>query len=345
MNGAMAMASIPFSVLDLSPIGEGQSVSDALEASRRMAVTAEALGYRRFWLAEHHGMPGIASAATAVVIGHVGAATKTIRIGSGGVMLPNHSPMVIAEQFGTLAALFPGRVDLGLGRAPGTDMRTAQALRRNLDAGAENFPRDVQELQLLLGPVREGQGLIAVPGANSDVSVWLLGSSLYSAHLAAALGLPYAFASHFAPDQLFEAISIYRDRFQPSETLAEPYMIVGVMAALADTDQEAQHLFTSAQQQFINLRRNVRGAFPKPVETMDGLWSEMERFGVEHTLQHAVVGSPATAQAKVARFLKDTGADELIISTPIHDIDARLHSLKLFAGLKDAVLQDALVDA
>lgn len=339
------MASIPFSVLDLSPIGEGQSVSDALEASRRMAVTAESLGYQRFWLAEHHGMPGIASAATAVVIGHVGAATKTIRIGSGGVMLPNHSPMVIAEQFGTLAALFPGRVDLGLGRAPGTDMRTAQALRRDLDAGAENFPRDVQELQLLLGPVREGQGLIAVPGANSDVSVWLLGSSLYSAHLAAALGLPYAFASHFAPDQLFEAISIYRDRFQPSETLAEPYMIVGVMAALADTDQEAQRLFTSAQQQFINLRRNVRGAFPKPVETMDGLWSEMERFGVEHTLQHAVVGSPATAREKVARFLKDTGADELIISTPIHDIEARLHSLKLFAGLKDPVRQSALVDA
>jgi luciferase family oxidoreductase group 1 len=339
------MVSIPFSVLDLSPIGEGQSVSDALEATRRMAVTAEALGYHRFWLAEHHGMPGIASAATAVVIGHVGAATKTIRIGSGGVMLPNHSPMVIAEQFGTLEALFPGRVDVGLGRAPGTDMRTAQALRRNLDAGAESFPRDVQELQLLLGSVREGQGLIAVPGANSHVPVWLLGSSLYSAHLAAALGLPYAFASHFAPDQLFEAISIYRDRFQPSETLAEPYMIVGVMATLAQTDQQAEHLFTSAQQQFINLRRNVRGAFPKPVESMEGLWSEMERFGVEHTLQHAVVGSPATATAKVERFLRETGADELIVSTPIHDVEARLNSLRLFADVRANISQDALADA
>lgn len=345
INGASALSCIPFSILDLSPIGEGQSISDALEASRRMAVTAEALGYHRFWLAEHHGMPGIASAATAVVIGHVGAATSRIRIGSGGIMLPNHSPMVIAEQFGTLAALFPGRVDLGVGRAPGTDMRTAQALRRNLEAGAENFPRDVQELQLLLGSVREGQGLMAVPGANSHVPVWLLGSSLYSAHLAAALGLPYAFASHFAPDQLFEAISIYRDRFQPSETLEKPYMMVGVMAALAETDRQAAKLFTSAQQQFINLRRNVRSAFPKPVETMDGLWSEMERFGVEHTLQHAVVGSPETALEKVAQFLKQTGADELIISTPIHDVEARLTSLRLFADVRAKMLQSMFADA
>ncbi|WP_321377028.1 LLM class flavin-dependent oxidoreductase [Rhizobium sp.] len=333
------MTSIPFSVLDLSPIAEGFGVSDALEASKRMAVAAEALGYHRFWLAEHHGMPGIASAATAVVIAHVGAATTRIRIGSGGIMLPNHSSMVIAEQFGTLAALFPGRVDLGVGRAPGTDMRTAQALRRNLDAGAESFPRDIQELQLLLGPVQPGQGLMAVPGAESNVPVWLLGSSLYSAHLAAALGLPYAFASHFAPDQLFEAISVYRDRFQPSATLERPYMIVGVMAALAETDQQAEKLFTSAQQQFINLRRNVRGRFPRPVESMDGLWSEMERFGVEHTLQHAVVGAPSTAKLKLARFLKDTGADELIISTPIHSVEARLTSLRLMAELRENVFR------
>lgn len=338
------MASIPFSVLDLSPIAEGGSVSDALEASRRMAMQAEALGYHRFWLAEHHGMPGIASAATAVVIGHVGAATKRIRIGSGGVMLPNHSPMVIAEQFGTLAALFPGRVDLGVGRAPGTDMRTAQALRRNLEAGAENFPRDIQELQLLLGTVQPGQGLMAVPGAGSHVPVWLLGSSLYSAHLAAALGLPYAFASHFAPDQLFEAISIYRDRFQPSETLEKPYMIVGVMAALAETDQQAARLFTSAQQQFINLRRNVRMPFPRPVDSMDGLWSEMERFGVEHTLQYAVVGSPSTAREKLSRFLKDTGADELIVSTPIHDVEARLNSLRLMANVQADLVHDVVAE-
>ncbi|MBB4006631.1 LLM class flavin-dependent oxidoreductase [Allorhizobium taibaishanense] len=332
----IASKTVPMSILDLSPIGEGQGVADALEASRRMAVAAEDSGYTRFWLAEHHGMPGIASAATALVIAHVGAATKRIRIGSGGIMLPNHSPMVIAEQFGTLAALFPGRVDLGLGRAPGSDMRTARALRRNLEAGAENFPQDIQELQLLLGPPVGDGSLMAVPGVNSDVTVWLLGSSLYSAHLAAALGLPYAFASHFAPDQLFEAISIYRDRFQPSESLAEPYMIVGVMAAVADTDAQAQRLFTSAQQQFINLRRNVRTKFPRPVDTMDGVWSEMERFGVEHTLQHAVVGSEATAKAKLARFLNDTGADEVIVSMPIHDIEARLKSVRLFAGLQNA---------
>jgi luciferase family oxidoreductase group 1 len=328
------VVSIPFSILDLSPIAEGYSASDALQASSRMAVAAEAFGYHRFWLAEHHGMPGIASAATAVVIGHVGAATSRIRIGSGGIMLPNHSPMVIAEQFGTLAALFPGRVDLGVGRAPGTDMRTAQALRRNLEAGAENFPRDIQELQLLLGDVQPGQGLMAVPGAGSHVPVWLLGSSLYSAHLAAALGLPYAFASHFAPDQLFEAISIYRDRFQPSATLEKPYMMVGVMSALAETDAQAQRLFTSSQQQFVNLRRNVRRPFPKPVDSMDGLWSEMERFGVEHTLQHALVGAPSTVKGKLDRFLKDTGADELIISSPIHDVEARIHSIKLLAELR-----------
>lgn len=339
------MTTIPFSILDLSPIGEGQSVSDALHASQRMAVEAEALGYHRFWLAEHHGMPGIASAATAVVIAHVGAATKRIRIGSGGIMLPNHSPMVIAEQFGTLAALFPGRVDLGVGRAPGTDMRTAQALRRNLDAGAENFPRDIQELQLLLGDVQPGQGLMAVPGAGSHVPVWLLGSSLYSAHLAAALGLPYAFASHFAPDQLFEAISIYRDRFQPSETLDRPYMIVGVMAALAETDAEAQRLFTSSQQQFVNLRRNVRRAFPRPVESMDGLWSEMERFGVEHTLQHALVGTPSTVKGKLERFLKDTGADELIISSPIHDVEARINSIRLLSELRAQISAVEMEDA
>lgn len=339
------MVSIPFSILDLSPIAEGYSVSDALQASQRMAVAAEAFGYHRFWLAEHHGMPGIASAATAVVIGHVGAATSRIRIGSGGIMLPNHSPMVIAEQFGTLAALFPGRVDLGVGRAPGTDMRTAQALRRNLDAGAENFPRDIQELQLLLGDVQPGQGLMAVPGAGSHVPVWLLGSSLYSAHLAAALGLPYAFASHFAPDQLFEAISIYRDRFQPSATLEKPYMMVGVMSALAETDAQAQRLFTSSQQQFVNLRRNVRRPFPKPVDSMDGLWSEMERFGVEHTLQHALVGAPSTVKGKLDRFLKDTGADELIISSPIHDVEARIHSISLLSELRSQMSAVEMEDA
>jgi luciferase family oxidoreductase group 1 len=324
---------IPFSILDLSPIGEGYSVRDALDQSRRMAVKAEEQGYRRIWLAEHHGMPGIASAATSIVIAHVGAATKTIRVGSGGIMLPNHSPLVIAEQFGTLEALLPGRVDLGLGRAPGTDMRTASALRRNMEAGAENFPQDIVELKHLLGTPVENQAILAVPGTEANVPIWLLGSSLYSAHLAAALGLPYAFASHFAPDMLMDAIAIYRERFQPSETLDKPYVMVGVMGVAADTDDEAQRLFTSSQQQFVNLRKNVRSRFPKPVDSMDGFWTPMEKMSVEHTLRYAAVGSASTVEAQLRDFLGETQADELIISMPIHDIDRRLRSVELFASL------------
>jgi luciferase family oxidoreductase group 1 len=322
---------VPFSILDLSPVAEGSTIRQSLESSARMAQRAEAFGYNRFWLAEHHGMPGIASAATAVVIGHVGAATKKIRIGSGGIMLPNHSPLVIAEQFGTLEALFPGRVDLGLGRAPGTDMRTAQALRRNLDASS--FPNDVVELQQLLGAPVENQAILSVPGMNSNVPIWLLGSSLYSAQLAGMLGLPYAFASHFAPDSLMEALDIYRDRFQPSAVLDKPYAMVGVMGSVAETDEEAAYHFTSAQQQFVNLRRNVRGQFPRPLQDMESFWSPMEKMTVEHTLRYAVVGSPKTAEAKLGEFLRDTQADELIISMPIHDIEARLKSVELFAGL------------
>ena len=324
---------IPFSILDLSPIGEGYTISDALEQSRQMAVKAEEHGYKRVWLAEHHGMPGIASAATAIVIAHVGAATKTIRVGSGGIMLPNHSPLVIAEQFGTLEALLPGRVDLGLGRAPGTDMRTANALRRNLDAGAENFPHDIMELKHLLGTPVENQAILAVPGTEANVPIWLLGSSLYSAHLAAALGLPYAFASHFAPDMLLDAIAIYRERFQPSADLDKPYVMVGVMGVAADTDEEAGKLFTSSQQQFVNLRKNVRSRFPKPVETMEGFWTPMEKVSVEHTLRYAAVGSPKTIEAQLTEFLGDTQADELIVSMPVHDINKRLRSVELFAGL------------
>ncbi|PPJ45695.1 LLM class flavin-dependent oxidoreductase [Rhizobium sp. KAs_5_22] len=329
---------IPFSILDLSPIAEGHTISEALDASRLMAIKAEDCGYNRFWLAEHHGMPGIASAATSVVIGHVGAATKRIRIGSGGIMLPNHAPLVIAEQFGTLEALFPGRVDLGLGRAPGTDMRTARALRRNMEAGTESFPHDIIELRRLLGEPSDDQALLAVPGMRSHVPLWLLGSSLYSAHLAAALGLPYAFASHFAPDQLMEAISIYRERFQPSDELDKPYVMVGIMGVAAETDAEAAHLFTSSQQQFVNLRRNVRKAFPRPIETMEGYWSEVERYGVEHTLRYAVVGAAATARTKLAEFLKMTGADELIVSMPIHSVEQRLRSVEIFADLREKML-------
>ncbi len=324
---------IPFSILDLSPVGEGYSVREALDQSRLMAIKAEEQGYKRVWLAEHHGMPGIASAATSIVIAHVGAATKKIRVGSGGVMLPNHSPLVIAEQFGTLEALLPGRVDLGLGRAPGTDMRTASALRRNMEAGAENFPQDIVELKHLLGTPVENQAIIAVPGTEANVPLWLLGSSLYSAHLAAALGLPYAFASHFAPDMLMDAIAIYRERFQPSAELDKPYVMVGVMGVAADTDEEAERLFTSSQQQFVNLRKNVRTQFPKPLDSMEGFWTPMEKMSVEHTLRYAAVGSVQTIEAQLNEFLAETGADELIVSMPIHDIDARLHSVELFASL------------
>lgn len=324
---------VPFSILDLSPVAEGTTISQSFAASKRMAQKAEEFGYTRFWMAEHHGMPGVASAATSVILGQIGAVTKTIRIGSGGVMLPNHAPLVIAEQFGTLEALFPGRVDLGLGRAPGTDMRTAQALRRNLDAGANSFPNDVVELQQLLGTPIENQAILAVPGNDSHIPIWLLGSSLYSAQLAAMLGLPFAFASHFAPDMLLDAIAIYRDRFQPSAELDKPYVMVGVMGAVSETDEEAQYHFTSAQQQFVNLRRNVRGPFPRPVRDMDAFWSPMEKMNVEHTLRYAVVGSPATAEAQLNEFLKETQADEVIISMPIHDIEARLKSVELFAGL------------
>jgi len=334
---------IPFSILDLSLIGEGYSVSQALDQSRRLAIKAEQHGYNRLWLAEHHGMPGIASAATALVIAHVGAATKTIRVGSGGIMLPNHSPLVIAEQFGTLEALLPGRVDLGLGRAPGTDMRTANALRRNLDAGAENFPQDIVELKHLLGTPVPNQAILAVPGTEANVPIWLLGSSTYSAHVAAALGLPYAFASHFAPDMLLDAIAIYRDRFQPSADLDKPYVMAGVMGVAADTDEEANRLFTSSQQQFVNLRKNVRGLFPKPLDTMDGFWTPMEKMNVEHTLRYAAVGSPRTIERKLVEFLAETQADELIISMPIHDIDKRLRSVELFSqlSLMDSQLQRA----
>ncbi|MCR6501251.1 LLM class flavin-dependent oxidoreductase [Shinella sp. CPCC 101442] len=322
---------VPFSILDLSPVIEGGTVAQSLANSRRLAQEAEAYGYKRFWLAEHHGMRGIASAATSLVIQHVAAGTEKIRVGSGGIMLPNHSPLVIAEQFGTLEALFPGRVDLGLGRAPGTDMRTAQALRRNLDSSADNFPQDVIELMQLMGPTSPQQKVVAIPGANSNVPVWLLGSSHYSAHLAGMLGLPFAFASHFAPEMLLTALEIYRERFTPSQYLDRPHAMVGVMGAAADTDVEANHLFTSMQQSFVRLRRGTPDAFPPPVDDMDSFWNEQERIMVEHTLQYAVVGGPETIRRRIADFIDLTKADELIVSMPIYDMEARLKSVRLFA--------------
>ncbi len=324
---------IPFSILDLSQISEGSTVSDALANSARMAQAAEANGYHRYWLAEHHGMPAIASAATSIVIGHVGQATKTIRIGSGGIMLPNHSPLVIAEQFGTLEALFPGRVDLGLGRAPGTDMMTARALRRNQEAGVESFPQDIMELQAYFAEPGENQRLLAVPGMNANVPIWLLGSSLYSAQLAAALGLPYAFASHFAPELLFEALHIYRTQFKPSETLQKPHTMVGVMGVAADTDAEAEFLYTSMQQSFANLRRNVRVPFPKPDYDAVANLTPDEMAMIDHMLRFAMVGAKATVERRLSSFLAQTEADELIVSMPIHGIDARIKSLEIFAGL------------
>ncbi len=322
-----------FSILDLSTVGEGQSVHDAFDNTRRMAVLAEEAGYHRYWMAEHHGMRGVASAATSVILSHVGAATNKIRIGSGGVMLPNHAPYVIAEQFGTLEGLYPGRVDLGLGRAPGTDMATARALRRDLEAAATRFPDDILELQAFLAEPQEGQRIIAFPGVGTNVPLWILGSSLYSAHLAAMLGLPYAFASHFAPDMLLDALAIYREKFQPSAQLAAPYVMVGTFGVMADTEEAAAYLSTSVLQQFVKLRRGTRGEFPKPVENMDGLWSEMEKIGVESTLRYAAVGTRETIEDKLSGFLAETGADELIVSFPIHDIEARLKAVKGFSQL------------
>ena len=332
---------VPFSILDLSLVIEGGTVAQSLANSRRLAQEAEAHCYKRFWLAEHHGMRGIASAATSLVIQHVAAGTEKIRVGSGGIMLPNHSPLVIAEQFGTLAALFPDRIDLGLGRAPGTDMRTAQALRRNLDSAANNFPQDVIELMQLMGPPAPDQKVVAVPGANSNVPVWLLGSSHYSAHLAGMLGLPFAFASHFAPDMLLTALEIYRERFEPSQYLDRPHAMVGVMGAAADTDAEADHLFTSMQQSFVRLRRGTPDAFPPPGDSMDSLWSDQERIMVEHTLQYAVVGGPEKIERRIADFLALTKADELIVSMPIFDMEARVKSLRLFAGAQQALARAA----
>jgi luciferase family oxidoreductase group 1 len=327
---------VPFSILDLSPITQGSTVSQALDNSRRLAQEAERAGYERFWLAEHHGMSGIASAATALVISHVAAGTSKIRVGSGGIMLPNHSPLVIAEQFGTLAALYPGRIDLGLGRAPGTDMRTAQALRRHMEGSANSFPNDVVELQSLLGTPRDGE-VQATPGTGTHVPIWLLGSSHYSAQLAGMLGLPFAFASHFAPDMLFSALEIYRERFEPSATLDKPYAMVGIMGVAAETDDQARHLFTSMQQSFVALRRNARGQFPPPVESMDGLWNASEKGFVDHAMTYAIVGGPETVRRKTQQFLADTRADELIVSMPVFDMDARLKSVRLFADARQSL--------
>jgi luciferase family oxidoreductase group 1 len=323
---------IPFSVLDLSPVARGSSPGQSLRNSRDLAQHAEALGFHRYWLAEHHNMTGIASAATSVVIGFIAEGTETIRVGSGGIMLPNHAPLVIAEQFGTLASLYPGRIDLGLGRAPGTDQGTARALRRSMGPSDDRFPDDVQELQLFLGPQQPGQTVRAVPGMDTNVPLWLLGSSLFSAQLAAHLGLPFAFASHFAPDMMMKALEVYRHMFRPSEVLDKPYAMLGINVVAAETDEEARRLFTSQQQAFWNLRRGAPGTLPPPVNSMDGVWTPMEKAQVDHALSCAVVGSPDTVRDGLAEFIERTGADELIITAQIFDHAARKESYSIVAA-------------
>jgi luciferase family oxidoreductase group 1 len=326
---------IPFSVLDLAPIVQGSNATTALKNSVDLAQHAEKWNYKRFWLAEHHNMVGIASAATSVVIGHVAANTKTIRVGSGGIMLPNHAPLVIAEQFGTLEAFFPGRIDLGLGRAPGTDGLTSRALRRDLNVSSEQFPRDVQELQAYLEPAGENQRVQAIPGAGSRVPIWILGSSLFGAQLAAALGLPFGFASHFAPDALMQALHIYRDRFKPSAQLQKPYAMVGVNTLAADTDDEAKHLFTSVQMAFTNMHRGTRQQLSPPIANIDDYWTPGEKASVEHMLAYSVVGSVNTVSTKFKELIAATQADELMVTTSCHDHKKRLRSFELVAQARD----------
>ncbi|WP_411569372.1 luciferase-like monooxygenase [Serratia sp. UGAL515B_01] len=333
---------VPLSVLDLSPIPQGAKARDAFHSSLDLAQHTEKWGYQRYWLAEHHNMTGIGSAATSVLLGYLAAGTQRIRLGSGGVMLPNHAPLVIAEQFGTLESLYPGRIDLGLGRAPGTDQRTMMALRRNLSSEVDNFPRDVQELQLYFGEVQPGQKVQAVPGQGLNIPIWLLGSSLYSAQLAAKLGLPFAFASHFAPDMLFQALALYRENFTPSKQCQKAYAMVCVNVIAAESDNNARFLFTSMQQQFINLRRGSPGPLPPPVDNIHALWSAGEQYGVEQALRMSVIGNESTVRQGLQNLLYETAADEIMVNGQIFDHRARLRSFEIVAGVKNDLVKGAL---
>jgi luciferase family oxidoreductase group 1 len=324
------MTRIPLSILELVRVTEGVDARGALMNARDVAAHAERWGYRRIWVAEHHNMPGIASAATSVVLAHLAAATNTIRVGAGGIMLPNHAPYVIAEQFGTLARLFPGRIDLGLGRAPGTDQLTLRALRRTNEA-AENFPQDVLELQAYFAPIVPGQRIQAVPAAGTDVPIWILGSSHFGAMLAAELGLPYAFASHFAPDELLSALEIYRSRFKPSHQLDRPYAMVGVNIIAAETDNEARRLATTQQMSFANIFRGARGLSQPPIEDIETYWSPVEKAQAKRMLARSIVGSEDTVREGVTALVAETKADELIIVSDVYDHATRLRSLELIA--------------
>lgn len=334
----MTDKSVSFSVLDLAPIPQGSSAKEAFSHSLDLAQLAEKRGYHRYWLAEHHNMVGIASAATSVLIGHLAAHTTTLHLGSGGVMLPNHSPLVIAEQFGTLNTLYPGRIDLGLGRAPGSDQPTMRALRRHMSGDVDNFPRDVAELVDWFDARDPNPHVRPVPGYGEKIPVWLLGSSLYSAQLAAQLGLPFAFASHFAPDMLFQALHLYRTHFQPSERLEKPYAMVCINIIAADSDRDAEFLFTSMQQAFVKLRRGETGQLPPPVQNMHQLWSASEQYGVQQALSMSLVGDKAKIRHGLASILRETQADEIMVNGQIFDHQARLHSFDLAMQVKEELI-------
>lgn len=321
---------VAISVLDLVPVVEGEGPREALKKSIDLIQHAERLGYTRYWVAEHHNMVGIASAATSVVIGQLAGATSTIRVGAGGIMLPNHSPLVIAEQFGTLEALFPGRIDLGLGRAPGTDQLTLRALRRS-PMSSDSFPQDVLELQALFAPAGPNQAIRAVPGEGLEVPLWILGSSLFGAQLAAELGLPYSFASHFAPDALMQALAVYRERFKPSEQLATPHAMPGINVVAAETDEEARYLATSLQQRFVGMVRGARGKLQPPIDDIEQYWSPAEKAHVSGMLRYAFIGSPATLKRSLGAFVRETQADEIMITAPIFDYAKRKRSYELVA--------------
>ncbi|KRG13821.1 luciferase [Virgibacillus soli] len=323
---------IPLSVLDLAPITEGSNATQSFKNSVQLAQLTEKLGFNRYWLAEHHNMPGIASSATSVLIGHIASATKKFRVGAGGIMLPNHATLVIAEQFGTLESLYPGRIDLGLGRAPGSDQATAYALRRTLQRGAEEFPLQVEELEeYFAGSAR----VRAIPGEGLNIPIWLLGSSGFSARLAADKGLPFSYASHFSPDFTLPAIEIYRENFQPSEVLEQPYVMLGVNIIAADTDERAKWLSTSQQQQFLSLARNAPTPLKPPIKNMEEIWSPIEKAHIEKTLdsRSTIVGSPETVHRKLSKFIEETKADEIIINSQIFDQEARLSSYKIIADM------------
>jgi luciferase family oxidoreductase group 1 len=329
----MSYRDLPYSLLELASVREGDSVGRTLANSVAYAQHGEHLGFNRFWLAEHHNMEGISSSATSVLVGHIAGATKHLRVGSGGIMLPNHPPLVVAEQFGTLESLYPGRIDLGLGRAPGTDPITSRALRRE-HLGAEQFPEDVAKLQQLLGPLRPGQQIKAIPGAGTNVPIWLLGSSLYSAQLAAQRGLPYAFAGHFAPRLYREALHLYRSQFQPSDTLAKPYAMLAVPAIPADTDEEARFLATTSYQRILSLFRGQPLWMRPPVESMDGLWNSGEKAGIQDFLSLQLLGSADTIREQLDRLLESVEIDELMFTIDLYDPDKRRHALDILSATR-----------